>query len=89
MKGKRGFLSGENGAELTQDRGRVAGILNKSFASVSRIENTKTFPRVSCLSKGIKPLEMGTKSGYNIQKYLDHLDTDNSAGLKLPSRLVR
>ncbi len=76
-KSNTGPLLDENGA-LTQDNKQMAGVLNKSFASVFTLENAEVVPGTPSPLEGIEPLETGILQEQEVQMYLDKLDAIKS-----------
>ncbi len=78
-KSNVGPLANENGV-LTQDSKQIAGMLNKIFAFGFTVENTSTVPTSPTLPRGSEPLEMGVIQEKEVQKCLDKLNMNKSAG---------
>ena len=79
IKNNIGPLKDETG-ELIQDSRKMAGILNRNFASVFTIEHMETMPDSPTSQTGVEPLEIGPINEEDVKKYLDSLDTNKSTG---------
>ncbi len=68
------------GNVITNDSKHMVEILNKSFASVFTVENTRSILECPAPPRKITPLEISPINERDVQKYLDKLETNKSTG---------